>query len=103
MFDLGLPYEQAFDYHIEQAFARGAAENCHRPSVAWHPTTREKEIAVAVRQEDLLAREAVVYEFPTRMIRERTARRVMMARRRMTLGVATVVLAVSTLASLPTV
>ena len=58
---------------------------------------------MAVRQEDLLVREAVVYEFPTRMIRARVARRAMMARRRMTLGVLTVVLAVSALASLPTV
>ena len=58
---------------------------------------------MAVRQEDLLVREAVVYEFPTRMIRARAARRAMMARRRTTLGVLTVFLAVSALASLPTV
>lgn len=58
---------------------------------------------MAVRQEDLLAREAVVYEFPTGMIGERAAHRAMMSRRRMTLGIATVVLAVTALASLPTV
>jgi hypothetical protein len=62
---------------------------------------------VAVRQEDLqhdlLVREAVVYRFPTTMIEARSARRAMMARRRRTLGVMTLVLAVSTLASLPTI
>jgi hypothetical protein len=57
---------------------------------------------VAVRQEDLLVGEAVVYEFPTSMARSREARRRMMARRRMTLGVLAVVTAVSTLVSLPT-
>ena len=48
---------------------------------------------MAVRQEDLLVGEAVVYRFPTHMIEARTARRAMMARRRMALGVATVVMA----------
>ena len=48
---------------------------------------------MAVRQEDLLVREAVVYRFPTHMIEARTARRAMMARRRMALGVITVVMA----------
>lgn len=57
---------------------------------------------MAIRQEDLLVREAVVYPFPTHMVRARAARRAMMARRRMTLGVATVGLTIWTLASLPT-
>jgi len=48
---------------------------------------------MAVRREDLLVGEAVIYRFPTHMIEARTARRAMMARRRMTLGVITVVMA----------
>ena len=48
---------------------------------------------MAVRQEDLLVREAIVYRFPTDMIRARGARRRMMARRRMTLGVVTILAA----------
>ncbi len=48
---------------------------------------------MAVRQEDLLVREAIVYRFPTADIRARRARSRMVARRRMTLGVVTVVMA----------
>lgn len=57
---------------------------------------------MAIRQEDLLVSEAVVYPFPTHMVRARTARRAMMARRRRTLGATTVILTIWTLASLPT-
>ena len=57
---------------------------------------------MAVRQEDLLVREAIVYRFPTQMARARVARRVMMARRRRTLGVGAVLTAITALASLPT-
>ena len=57
---------------------------------------------MAVRQEDLLVREAVVYPFPTHMLRKRNAHRAMMARRRRTFGVAIVVLMTWQLASLPT-
>jgi hypothetical protein len=52
---------------------------------------------VAVRQEDLLLREAVVYRFPTEMIRSRRARRAMIARRRLTLGVVTIAMALGLL------
>ena len=52
---------------------------------------------MAVRQEDLLVREAIVYRFPTQMVRARSARRAMMARRRMTLGLVTIVLALGLL------
>lgn len=48
---------------------------------------------MAVRQEDLLLREAIVYRFPSQMLRTRVAHRRMVARRRMTLGVVTVVMA----------
>ena len=57
---------------------------------------------MAVRQEDLLLREAVVYRFPTQMARARVARRIMMGRRRRTLGVVAVLSATTVLASLPT-
>jgi hypothetical protein len=57
---------------------------------------------VAIRQEELLVREAVVYRFPTQMIARRESYRRMMARRRVALGVASVVMAMWTLASLPT-
>ena len=57
---------------------------------------------MALRQEDLLFEEAIVYEFPAVMARSRAARRRMMARRRMTLGVAATATAVWMLASLPT-
>lgn len=57
---------------------------------------------MAVRQEDLLVREAIVYRFPAQMARQRRARRAMMARRRLTLGVLAVVSATWALASLPT-
>jgi hypothetical protein len=57
---------------------------------------------VAVRQEDLLVREAIVYPFPSQMLRARSAHRRMVARRRMTLGVLTVLMAAYVLASLPT-
>ena len=49
---------------------------------------------MAVRQEDLRVREAIVYRFPTEMIRARRARRRMIARRRLTLGMATMVMAI---------
>ena len=49
---------------------------------------------MAVRQEDLLISEAIVYRFPTGMIRARRARRRMLARRRLSLGMVTVVMAV---------
>ena len=48
---------------------------------------------MAVRHEDLLVREAIVYRFPAEALRAREARRRMIARRRMTLGVMTVVMA----------
>jgi hypothetical protein len=48
---------------------------------------------MAVRQEDLLVREAIVYRFPTHALRAREARRRMVARRRMTLGVVAVMTA----------
>lgn len=48
---------------------------------------------MAIRHEDLLAPEAIVYRFPTRMVAARRAHRRRVARRRMTLGVATVVMA----------
>ena len=68
-------------------------------SVAWdnlkhRGSKSRRELEVAVRQEDLLVREALVYRFPTAMIRARRARRRMVARRRVTLGVATVVMAI---------
>ena len=48
---------------------------------------------MAIRQEELLASEAIVYPFPTNMMVARRARRAMMARRRRTFAVATVGLA----------
>ena len=57
---------------------------------------------MAIRQEDLLVEGAVVYPFPTHMVRRRAAHRIMMARRRRTLGIAIVVLTAWQLASLPT-
>jgi hypothetical protein len=57
---------------------------------------------VAIRQEELLVREAIVYPFPTHMAARRESYRRMMARRRTTLGVVTVAMAIATLASLPT-
>ena len=57
---------------------------------------------MAVRQEDLLVKEAIVYRFPVDAARARHSRRAMMARRRLTLGVLAVVSAVWALASLPT-
>jgi hypothetical protein len=56
---------------------------------------------VAVRQEDLLVREAIVYRFPTDRIRARRAHRLMIARRRRTLGMVSIAMAVATLASMP--
>jgi nucleoid-associated protein YgaU len=50
---------------------------------------------VAVRQEDLLVREALVYRFPSHMLHARRAHRRMVARRRLTLGVVTVVMAIA--------
>ena len=49
---------------------------------------------MAVRQEDLLITEAIVYRFPTEMIRARWSRRRMIARRRLALGTVTVVMAI---------
>ena len=57
---------------------------------------------MAVRQEDLLVREAIVYRFPGQAAQARRSRRAMMARRRMTLGVVSVLAATTMLASLPT-
>ena len=101
MFDLGLQCEQAFDYTIEQAFAQRVPEICHRASIASFQA-RERSSRVALRQEDLLVPEATIYRFPTDMIRARGARRRMMARRRRSFGIAAVVAASMTLASLPT-
>lgn len=56
---------------------------------------------MAIRQEDLLL-EATVYQFPGQMMQARVARRRMIHRRRMTLGIVSVVMAASLLASLPT-
>ena len=53
---------------------------------------------MALRQEDLLVREAVVYRFPTETFLRRAARRRMLARRRRALGLAAVVMAIGLLA-----
>lgn len=52
---------------------------------------------MAIRQEELVGLDAVVYRFPTESFRARAARRSMMARRRRSLGVATVLVAASLL------
>jgi hypothetical protein len=66
------------------------------------PQRLEKELEVAVRQEDLLVRDAIVYRFPGQAAQARRSRRTMMARRRRTVGVTSVIIATSVLASLPT-
>lgn len=48
---------------------------------------------MALRQEDLLVQEAIVYRFPTHIMRRREARRAVTARRRLALGLVTVALA----------
>ena len=48
---------------------------------------------MALRQEDLLIQEAIVYRFPTDMVRRREAHRAVTARRRLTLGLVTIALA----------
>lgn len=93
MFDYSLKCEQAFDYTIEQAFAPRVLRNLSQAFGSFARDLREKEHEVAVRQEDLLVREAIVYRFPSQMMRARAAHRRMVARRRMTLGVVTVVMA----------
>lgn len=52
---------------------------------------------MAIRQEELLVTEAVVYRFPTAPLRSRRARAAMLRRRRTTLGVAAVVAALALL------
>lgn len=52
---------------------------------------------MALRQEDLVALDAVVYRFPTDRIAAHRARRAMFARRRRTVGVTTVVMALGLL------
>jgi hypothetical protein len=54
---------------------------------------------MAIRREELLVTEAVVYRFPTHMIRARRARARVVRRRRTAVGLATVLLAVGILAS----
>ena len=56
---------------------------------------------MALRQEDLLVREAIVYPFPAEMARRRAARATAQARRRHTLGVVAVGLATFLLAQGP--
>ncbi|MCA1706941.1 MAG: hypothetical protein LC808_28225 [Actinobacteria bacterium] len=58
---------------------------------------------MAVREEDLLVREAIVYRFPSAPIRARLVRRAMLVRRRRTFGALSLASAVWVLASLPTV
>lgn len=48
---------------------------------------------MAIRQEELLVREAVIYRFPAHAVRARQARAAALGRRRLVLGVAAVVLA----------
>ena len=48
---------------------------------------------MALRQEDLLVREAIVYRFPTDKLRRREARRAVTARRRLALGLVIVAFA----------
>jgi hypothetical protein len=55
---------------------------------------------MAITQEELLVTEAAIYRFPTGMIRARRARARMMRRRRTTLGVATLLVAVGVLAGM---
>ena len=52
---------------------------------------------MAIRQEELLVTEAVIYCFPSQAIRARRARSEMLARRRMTLGMAAALLALALL------
>ncbi|HWC13355.1 MAG TPA: LysM peptidoglycan-binding domain-containing protein [Actinomycetota bacterium] len=52
---------------------------------------------MALRQEDLVGLDAVLYRFPTDRIAARQARRAMFARRRRTLGIATIAVAVGLL------
>ncbi len=52
---------------------------------------------MAIRQEELLVAEAVVYHFPVEAIGARRARVAMLRRRRTTLGVAAVLLALALL------
>lgn len=48
---------------------------------------------MAIRQEDLLIQEAIVYRFPTEALRARRARAVMVARRRRSVAVAALLVA----------
>ena len=54
---------------------------------------------MAIRQEELLVTEAVIYRFPAAALRSRRARAAMLRRRRTTLGVVTVVTALALLIS----
>lgn len=92
MFDYRLQCEQAFAYTIEQAFVPGASRKLSQASGSV-ASTLEKELEVAVRQEDLRVREATLYRFPTHLVKARRVHRRMVARRRLTLGVVTVIMA----------
>ncbi len=48
---------------------------------------------MAIRQEELLVTEAIVYRFPTHMVRARRAREIMLRRRRRVLGMVAVLVA----------
>ena len=56
---------------------------------------------MAIRHEDLVGTEAIVYRFPTHKVRARAARRAAQARRRMVLGVGTALVAAFLLAGGP--